>query len=423
MILDIQTPRIFLPLLEPARYKGVYGGRGSGKSHFFAELLIERCIAEKIDAVCLREVQRTLDESVKKLLEDKIQSLGVGHLFTVQHNRILTPHDGRIIFVGMQDQNAQNIKSLEGFDIAWFEEAQTMSARSLELLRPTIRKPGSELWFSWNPDNEGDAIDQFLRGPSRPPESIVIEANWRDNPWFPEELEAERRLDYEVFPGRYRHIWEGDYGIDGDTFFPMEKLLVDGQPVTIDWRPDYLFAVIDTANKDGAKHDGTACAIWAKSRDPFIPLVLVDWDVVQIKASLLMDWLPGIEAQLEALADELKPRHGNVGIWIEDAASGIQLLQTAEAQGRNVHAIDSKLTSAGKEGRAIACSPYIARDQVKISRHAYDKTVKYRGQTKNHLWDQVSRFAMGQDKKDHMKDALDVFMYGPLIALGNTDGY
>ena len=385
-------------------------------------MLIARCLSEKIDAVCLREVQRTLDESVKKLLEEKIHKLNVGHMFDVQHNRILTPYGGRIIFVGMQDQNAQNIKSLEGFNIAWFEEAQTMSARSLELLRPTIRAPGSELWFSWNPDNESDPIDQFLRGPERPKDAIVVEVNWRDNPWFPDELNEERLLDYRVFPNRYRHIWEGDYGIDGDTFFPMDSLLVNGQPEEVTWRPDYLFAVVDTATKDGAKHDGSAMAIWAKSRHPFRPLVLMDWDVVQVKASLLLDWVPSIEARLEELADTMKPRHGNVGIWIEDASSGIQLLQTAEAQGRNVHAIDSKLTAAGKEGRAIACSPYIAKDQVKFSRHAYEKTVKYRGQTKNHMWDQVSRFAMGQEKKDHMKDLLDTFMYGPLIALGNADG-
>ena len=421
------TPRIkiapvFRPLLQPSRYKGVHGGRGSGKSFFFATLLIARCLSEKTDAVCIREVQRTLDESVKKLLEETIQALGVGHLFEVQHNRILTPYGGRIIFMGMQDQNAENIKSLQGYRIAWFEEAQTMTARSLELLRPTMRND-SEVWFSWNPDNESDAVDNFLRGENKPDNAIVVEANWRDNPWFPEELNQERLLDLKVFPGRYRHIWEGDYGIDGDTFFPMDMLLVDKQPVDINWRPDYLFAIVDTANKDGAKHDGSAMAIWAKSRDPFIPLVLMDWDVVQIKASLLIEWLPSIDARLEELADQYKPRHGNVGTWIEDAASGIQLLQTAEAQGRNVHAIDSKLTAAGKEGRAIACSPYIARDQVKISRYAFDKTVKYRGQTKNHMWDQISRFAMGQEKKDHMKDLLDCFMYGPLIALGNAEGY
>ena len=423
MILDIPTPRVFLPLLKPARYKGVHGGRGSGKSHFFAEHLIERCLYEKIDAVCIREVQRTLDESVKKLLEEKIQKLGVGHLFEVQHNRILTPHGGRIIFVGMQDQNAQNIKSLEGFNIAWFEEAQTMSARSLELLRPTIRAPGSEIWFSWNPDNESDPIDQFLRGPDRPEDAIVVEANWRDNPWFPPELNEERRLDYRVFPGRYRHIWEGDYGIDGDTYFPMDMLLVDKQPVEVTWRLDAVFAVIDTASKDGAKHDGTGVVFWGYSRIDGFPLVILDWDIVQIKASLLIEWLPGIDARMEELAAQFRARNGATGSYIEDAASGIPLLQSAEARGMNVVAIDTRLTHAGKEGRAIACSPYIARDQVKISRYAFDKVKQYRGMTKNHLWDQVGRFAMGQEKKEHMKDLLDCFTYGPLLALGNSDGY
>jgi len=424
LILDIQTPRVFVPLLSPARYKGVHGGRGSGKSHFFAEMLIDRCMSEKIDAVCLREVQRTLDESVKKLLEDKIQRLGVGHLFDVQHNRILTPHDGRIIFVGMQDQNAQNIKSLEGFDIAWFEESQSMSARSLELLRPTIRKPGSELWFSWNPDNEGDAIDQFLRGENLPEDCIIVEANWRDNPWFPDELEAERQLDFRVFPGRYRHIWEGDYGIDGDTFFPMDMLLVDGKPITIDWRVDQIFAVIDSASKDGAKHDGTAVAYYAKSIYDGVPLVILDWDVVQIKSNLLIEWLPGVNQRIEDMAQELRARSGNYGIWIEDKSSGIQLLQTAQAMDMgNVYPIDTKSTALGKEGRAIAASPYIAKGSVKISEHAFNKTKLYRGQTKNHFWDQIGRFGMGQSKADHMKDCLDTFTYGILIALGNVDGF
>jgi phage terminase large subunit-like protein len=387
-------------------------------------MLIVRCLSEKIDAVCIREVQRTLDESVKKLLEEKIQKLGVGSLFTVQHNRILTPHGGRIIFVGMQDQNAENIKSLEGFDIAWFEESQTMSVRSLELLRPTIRKPGSELWFSWNPDDEADPIDQFLRGPELPPSSIVVEANWRDNPWFPAELEVERQFDFRVFPGRYRHIWEGDYGIDGDTFFPMGMLLVEGKPISITWRVDQIFAVIDSASKDGAKHDGTAVAFYAKSVYDGFPLVILDWDVVQIKSNLLIEWLPGINQRIEDLATELRARSGNYGIWIEDKSSGIQLLQTAQAMDMgNVYPIDTKSTALGKEGRSIAASPYIAKGDVKMSEYAFNKTKQYRGQTKNHFWDQVGRFSMGQAKADHMKDLLDVFCYGVLIALGNSDGF
>ena len=143
---------VFEPLLMPARYKGVYGGRGSGKSHFFGELLVETCQAERGTlAVCIREAQRTLAQSSKRLIESKIASLGVGSGFKLFHDKIETPGDGLIIFRGLQDHTAESIKSLEGFRIAWIDEAQTLSARSLALLRPTIRTENSELWASWGP--------------------------------------------------------------------------------------------------------------------------------------------------------------------------------------------------------------------------------------------------------------------------------
>ncbi len=203
---------IFRGLLEPARYKGAWGGRGGAKSHFFGELAVVRAVSEPgLRAVFLREVQRTLRESVKLLVEDKIRKFGWQDKFDIRHDFIRTPGDGVFIFMGMQDHTADSIKSLEGFDIAWFEEAQTMTQRSLELLRPTIRKPDSELWFAWNPRHVSDPVDQFLRGSESPPSSIVINANWRDNPWFPPVLEEERQFDYRTNPQRYRHIWEGDY--------------------------------------------------------------------------------------------------------------------------------------------------------------------------------------------------------------------
>lgn len=149
--LKIPTARVFEPLLAPARYKGVYGGRGSGKSHFFGELLVETCQAERGTlAVCIREAQRTLAQSSKRLIESKIASLGVGSGFKTFSDKIETPGDGIIIFRGMQDHTADSIKSLEGFRIAWIDEAQSLSAHSLALLRPTIRAEGSELWASWN---------------------------------------------------------------------------------------------------------------------------------------------------------------------------------------------------------------------------------------------------------------------------------
>lgn len=209
--LQIQTPRVYAPLLADARYKGAFGGRGSGKSHFFAEMLIEECIREKTDAVCLREIQKSLKFSVKKLLENKISSMNAGAYFEVQNEQIKSVNGGVIIFQGMQDHTSDSIKSLEGFKIAWFEEAQTASQRSLDLLRPTIRSPGSQLWFGWNPRFATDPVDQLLRGPTPPPGAIVVEANYTDNPWFPAELQDEMEYDKRRDPDKYAHIWLGKY--------------------------------------------------------------------------------------------------------------------------------------------------------------------------------------------------------------------
>jgi phage terminase large subunit len=212
MELEIQTPRVFLPLLaDGKRYRGAHGGRGSGKSFFFAELLIERCLMQRTHAVCVREVQKTLDQSVKKLIEENIEKFNLGSLFEVQQSKIIGPNNSLVIFQGMQDHTADSIKSLQGFDIAWVEEAQSLSQRSLDLLRPTIRAPGSELWFSWNPGKDTDPIDALLRGATPPTDSIVVQANWRDNPHFPDVLLAEMEYDRKRDPDKYAHVWEGAY--------------------------------------------------------------------------------------------------------------------------------------------------------------------------------------------------------------------
>lgn len=209
--LKIETPAVYEPLLYPARYKGAYGGRGSGKSHFFAELLIERCLMQKTDAVCVREVQKSLNQSVKKLLELKIDQLGLLDKFVIQASKIEAPNGGVIIFQGMQDHTADSIKSLEGYDIAWVEEAQSLSQRSLDLLRPTIRKERLELWFSWNPSLETDPVDALLRGDNIPTGAIIVKANYQDNPWLPEVLKAEIEYDQRRDPDKFRHVWLGEY--------------------------------------------------------------------------------------------------------------------------------------------------------------------------------------------------------------------
>ena len=180
------------------------------KSHFFAEQMVIKAGIDGFRGVCVREVQKSLKESAKRLIEDKIEALEMPG-FRVLTDRIITPGDGVILFQGMQDHTADSIKSLEGFDVAWTEEAQTLSNRSLEYLRPTIRKPGSQLWFSWNPRDATDPVDAFFRGMEPPKDALIERVSYEDNPWFPDVLEQERLHDLKTNPDRYAHIWLGEY--------------------------------------------------------------------------------------------------------------------------------------------------------------------------------------------------------------------
>lgn len=210
-VLTIPTAAAYRALLSPSRYKGAHGGRGSGKSHFFAELWLDESVGEKLDFVCLRETLKSLEFSVKKLLESKIERFNAGAYFDVQDRRILSRRGGVTIFEGMQNHTADSIKSLEGFDRSWFAESQRASDKSLTLLRPTIRKAGSQLWFDWNPDLPSDPIDLLLRSENPPPDACIIEVNYDDNPWFPDELRAEMEYDRSRDPDKYAHVWRGGY--------------------------------------------------------------------------------------------------------------------------------------------------------------------------------------------------------------------
>jgi phage terminase large subunit len=252
--LTIPTARVFEPLLQPARFKGAWGGHGGGKSHFFGELLVERCLLNPGTlAVCIREIQRTLSQSSKRLVETKIGELGVGAQFRVLYDRIETPGGGLIIFQGMQDATAESIKSLEGYQIAWIEEAQTL---------PTIRAEGSEIWASWNPRRKSDAVDEFLRQ-KKPDNAIVVKANWRDNPWFPSVLDEERQLDLERYPERYGHIWSGDYAkaFEG-AYWARELAEARRQGRISEVARDPLLPIRLYWDIGGAGAKADACAIW-----------------------------------------------------------------------------------------------------------------------------------------------------------------
>ena len=203
---------VFNDLLEPSRYKALYGGRASAKSHFFAECMIANAAMNTgFRGLCVREVQKSLKESAKRLLEDKINVMGYGARFNVKHDEIGTPGGGVISFTGMNQQNSESVKSYENYSVCWVEEASVFSARSLELIRPTIRAPSSELWFSWNPHYASDPVDKFFRGLSPPDNSIVRKVTYENNEYLPHEMVAEMQMDRKNSPDRFAHIWLGEY--------------------------------------------------------------------------------------------------------------------------------------------------------------------------------------------------------------------
>jgi phage terminase large subunit len=266
-VLEIKTAAVFEPLLAPARYKGAWGGRGSGKSHFFAEKLIDDSLYERgLLSVCLREVQKSLKDSSKRLLESKLADLRLGEAdgFKVFKDLIETPGDGVITFQGLQDHTAESIKSLEGFKRAWMEEAQTISATSLMLLRPTIRAPQSEIWASWNARRKTDPVDVMLRGSEQPTGAVVVEANWRDNPWFTDELEQERQDCLRMQPDQYEHIWEGGYITVAEGAYFAKSLAEakrDGR-ITDEVARDPLMTIRAFFDIGGTGSKADACAIW-----------------------------------------------------------------------------------------------------------------------------------------------------------------
>jgi phage terminase large subunit len=270
--LMMDTAAVFEPLLEPARYKGAWGGRGSGKSHFFAEKLIEDCMAEPgesgegMRAVCIREVQKDLAQSSKLLIETKLRRMGLYDTqgFQVYKDVIQTPGDGIMIFKGMNDYTSESVKSLEGFKRAWWEEAQTATLNSLNLLRPTIRATASELWFSWNPRRRTDPVDVMLRGPENPTGALVVRANWRDNPWFTAELEQERQDCLRMQPEQYEHIWEGGYVTALSGAYWAKHLQTAKDDGRIGFYPaDPLMTIRLFADIGGTGARADAFALWA----------------------------------------------------------------------------------------------------------------------------------------------------------------
>lgn len=209
MQIEAEFPEKLQCLFRPSRYKFIRGGRGSSKSWSIARALLIKAAAQPLRILCTREVQKSLKESVHQLLEDQVSNLGLEGFYQVLNTEIRGNNGSEFLFAGLSDLTATSIKSFEGCDIVWLEEAQTITKKSLKILIPTIRKDGSEIWASYNPELETDPIHE-MAVVNPPPDTISVEVNYSDNPWFPRVLEQERLHAKATMPeAEYAHIWEG----------------------------------------------------------------------------------------------------------------------------------------------------------------------------------------------------------------------
>lgn len=207
--MNVEFPQKLRCLFQPSRYKFVRGGRGSAKSWSIARALLVMGASRPLRILCTREVQKSIKQSVHQLLRDQIVAMGLESFYEPLEHEIRGKNGTRFLFAGLSDLTADSIKSFEGVDFVWIEEAQTITSRSLKILVPTIRREGSEIWASFNPELDTDPI-YVMAVIEPPPDAVSVEINWSDNPWFPSVLEQERQHAQATMPeAEYQHIWEG----------------------------------------------------------------------------------------------------------------------------------------------------------------------------------------------------------------------
>lgn len=259
---QIPTANWAIPILNAkVRYRGAKGGRASGKSHLFAHMMISRMLIDpNLKCICIREIQKSLEFSSKQILVDKINAMGYAHFFDIQQNRIKRiGGEGVVTFQGMQDHTAETVKSMEGFKVAWVEEAQSLSQRSLDLLDPTIRAENAEVWFSWNPYKEDDPVEQLFKNNEN---AVLVHANYKDNPFLNDatrEMAERQRLNNVQ---KYNHIWLGDYikEVEGALW---NADLIEANRVDDDDIPELsrIVVAIDPAVTGGKNSDETGIVV------------------------------------------------------------------------------------------------------------------------------------------------------------------
>lgn len=381
------------------------------------------------------EVFSELADELRSILERTSKQAGVMHMKT----------GGRLDFWTLENPIAGRGRGYHRIVIdeaAFAKDGDNTAENSMmsifeKAIKPTLYDYAGEVLVCSN--SAGKNPDNFFHNICTDPQYGFREyhATTMDNPLLPKRLanedesawlERRNQLREDLIKNNDRLVYAQEYLAEfvdwsGVAFFSREKLLENGQPVPYPTSCDGVFAVIDTASKTGTEHDATAVTFFARDRHIGIPLIILDWDVVQIEGATLETWLPSVFSRLEELARQCRARGGSLGAFIEDMNSGTILLQQARRKGMQVHEIDSKLTSLGKDGRAFDVSTYVHQGLVKYSDYAFHKTSVYKLKSRNHLLEQIESFRIGDRDSKRETDLLDTFCYGIAFALGNNEGF
>ena len=362
-------------------------------------------------------------------------------------NFIRLPNGGRIDFWTLEDDRAGRGRR---YHRVFIDEAAFTGSNMMEIWRQSIKPTLLDYHGSCKvgSNTNGVSEDNFLWQICHQPEHGFIDFHAPSiaNPLIPARIiarpggsnytetieEWQERRDKVFADMKSREhplVWLQEYEAEfvdwrGVAFFSLDKLLLNGRPAP-DWQKcDYVFAVVDTATKTGSGNDGTAVTYFAFTRHWAYPLMVIDWHIEQIEGALLETWLPTVFRTLEEWAVRLGARRGSAGAFIEDAASGMVLIQHAQNNQWPVTAIPQTLTALGKDERAISISGYHHREMVKIGQQAYDKTLQYKQSSRNHWISQVTSFRVGdKDAAKRADDLLDTYTYGVALGLGNSDGF
>lgn len=418
---------VHLPTLHPdqvraylswERYLAVQCGRRWGKTDLGKTIAVDGAVKRESigwfapDYKISSEAYTEVKEMLEPVLRTSSQTAGV----------MRTTTGGRIDFWTLENERAGRSRKYHKviIDEGAFTKPNMMDIWNKSIKPTLLDYRGRAIVLSNT--NGIDPQNFFWRICNQPEHGFkVFHAPTHNNPYLPaDELE---RLELDNHPLVYAQEYLAEF-VDwsGVAFFALDKLLVNGAPVELPTLCDAVFATIDTATKTGRENDGTAVTYWSLNKRSPHPLVVLDWDIIQIEGDLLETWLPTVFQQLEHLAKACGARMGSLGAWIEDKSSGTILLQQATRRKLNAHQIDSRLTAMGKSERAISVSGYHYRGSVKISTQANDKVTTYKTVTRNHLLGQVLGFRIGQ-KEPAEDDLLDTYTYGVAIALGDAGGF